>query len=131
MPSINISNYAENVLLNFILTTEAVTRPTSWYLALFSDAAGLQNDEPTQEFSGGGYSRQSVSFGAAAGGSCTNSTMALFQAGATWPYANYLGIMNASLGGSLLFWTEFANKYELAPGDQIQFAINTIKVSMD
>jgi len=128
---INISNYAENLILQFMLRSDVVTRPSSWYVSIYSDSGTLTNDQPTQELSGNGYSRQSVSFTSAAGGSCSNSNLVTFQATGPWASANYLGITDALTGGNLLFWGEFENKFSLQNGGQILFAINTINISID
>lgn len=128
---INISNYAENLILQFMLRTDAITRPSAWYASIYSDAGGLTTDQPTQELSGNGYSRQPVSFTAPAGGSCSNSNLVAFQATGNWASANYLGITDSLTGGNLLFWGEFANKYSLEAAGEILFAANTINISID
>lgn len=127
----NVSNYAENLLLNYVLNTQSVTRPTSWYAALFSDNSGLQTDEPTTELSGNGYSRQSLTFTAAAGGSVSNLNGITFQATGDWLPTNYFGIFNTSTGGTLLFWGPLQAQITIGNGGQIQFPINSITVSMN
>ena len=51
-----LSDYAEKLLLDYSMTTGSVTRPTAWYVALYtsapSDAGG------GTEVSGGGYANQ-------------------------------------------------------------------------
>ena len=127
----NISNYAENLLLNFALNSQTATRPTSWYVGVYSDAAGLTTDEPTQELSGNGYSRQSVSFTAASGGSLSNSNLVNFQATGDWATANYIGILDGATSGHLLFWGALQSGISLANGGQILFPINSIVVYMN
>ena len=60
-----LSDHAENLILNFLMTSGTATRPTAWYVALYtvapSDAGG------GTEVSGNGYSRQTVAWDTATG----------------------------------------------------------------
>ncbi len=127
----NLSNYGENLLLNFILNTESVTRPTSWYVALYSDAAGLSTDEPNTEVSGSGYSRLGVTFGPASNGTTSNLNAITFSATGNWSTANYVGIVSGASSGSLLFWAPLQQPITLTNGGHIQFGINTITATMN
>lgn len=132
MPNeINLSNFSENLILNFMLTGATVTRPTSWYVGFFSDAKGLLIDEPTIELSGAGYTRQPVSFSYPNNGSCSNTSAASFLATGDWLPINYVGIFNSFTNGDLLFWGELQNEISISDGGEIHFSINTITVSID
>ena len=132
MPSgINASNYSENLILKFMLTTQSATRPTSWYVGFFSDSQGAPIDQPSTELTGAGYSRQSVLFTTPTAGSCSNSNLVTFTATGTWTPANYVGIFDSISGGNLLFWGELQTSIGLDADGEIQFAINTITISMD
>ncbi len=57
----SMSNYAENLLLNYLLNTSAVTRPTAWYVQLhMSDPTdtGTAGTQPT--IIGGDYDRMTL-----------------------------------------------------------------------
>ena len=132
MPNgISVSNYSENLILKFMLTTQSATRPTSWYVGFFSDSQGISIDQPSIELTGLGYTRQSVSFTTPTTGSCSNSNLVTFTAAGTWTPANYVGIFDSISGGNLLFWGELQNSIGLDIDGQIQFATNTITISMD
>ncbi len=128
---INVSNYAENLILKFMLTTQSATRPTSWYVGFFSDPKGAVLDQPSTELSGSGYSRQSVSFSTPTTGSCSNTNAITFSATGTWTPANYVGVFDSVSSGNLLFWGELVNSIGLEAGGEIQFAVNTIIITMD
>ena len=56
-----LSDYAEKLLLDYSMTAGSVTRPTAWYVALYTSAP---NDAGGgTEVSGGGYARKTVAFG--------------------------------------------------------------------
>ncbi len=127
----NLSNYGENLLLNYILNAQSTTRPTSWYVGLFSDSPGLATDQPSTELSGNGYSRQGATFGAAIGGSTSNLNAITFAATGDWLPVTYAGIFDAASSGNLLFWTPLQSSISLSNGGQIIFAINTITATMN
>lgn len=131
-----LSNNAENSVLNWLLTTGALTganaRPTAWYVGLFSDATGATTDQPATELTGNGYGRVSVTFNAPTGGSTSNAGTVTFTAsGGAWSTANYVGIFDASVGGNLIFWGALSTSKTLANGDQLQFSASSITVSLD
>ena len=68
-----LSDHAEKLLLDFLMTTGTATRPTNWYVALYT--AAPSDSGGGTEVSGAGYARQSVAFDAAAtpGGTTSNS----------------------------------------------------------
>ena len=56
----SFTNHLETELLDFAFTTGTATRPTAWYVALYTAAP---NDAGGgTEVSGGAYARQSVAF---------------------------------------------------------------------
>lgn len=129
-----LSNYAENVAINYLLNASAVTRPTAWYVGLFSDAAGATSDQPGTELTTGtaaGYARQTVTFNTATTGTCQNTNTPTFTATGAWPTVNYIGVYDALTVGNLLFWGALTTSKTLATNDQLQFAANNISISLD
>lgn len=129
-----LSNYAENVAINYLLNASAVTRPTAWYVGLFSDTTGMTTDQPGSELTSGtaaGYARQSVTFNTATTGTCQNTNTPTFTASGAWPTANYVGVFDALTTGNLLFWGALTVSKTLANTDQMIFAANSISISLD
>ena len=56
----SLSNTFETTVLTWLLTNSAATRPTAWYVALFT--SNPAEDASGTEVSGGAYARQSVTF---------------------------------------------------------------------
>jgi hypothetical protein len=103
VPNGSLTDYAENQTLNWLLTTNAVTRPTQWYVALFtvspSDTGG------GTEVAGNAYARQAVTFSV----SGTNPTQAANTANiefatatASWGAIASIGVFDAPTGGNML-----------------------------
>ena len=75
----NLTNYAENKLLDHLLGTAAYTMPAQVYLALFT-AVGDQEAGTVTEVATGAYARQAIDFSAAASGATSNSGVVSFTA---------------------------------------------------
>ena len=126
-----LSDHAENLLLNFLMTTGTATRPTNWYLALFTAAP---NDAGGgTECSGNGYSRQTVAWDAASGtgGTTSNSGTVTFTAsGGNFGNVTHIGIFDASTSGNLLWHGAMAAAKQVNAGDSIQFATGSIDLTI-
>jgi hypothetical protein len=126
-----LSDHAENLLLNFLMTTGTATRPTSWYVALFTSAP---NDAGGgTEVSGNGYSRQSVSWDTASGtgGTTANSGAVSFTAsGSGFGTVTHIGIFDASSSGNLLWHGAMDASKTVASGDVLQFAAGAIDLTI-
>mgnify|MGYP005994709905 FL=1 len=126
-----LSDHAENLLLNFLMTTGTATRPTNWYVALFTSAP---NDAGGgTEVSGNGYSRQSVSWDTASGtgGTTANSGAVSFTAsGSGFGTVTHIGIFDASSSGNLLWHGAMDTAKSVASGDVLQFAAGAIDLTI-
>jgi hypothetical protein len=126
-----LSDHAENLLLNWLMTTDSVTRPTAWYVGLYtaapSDAGG------GTEVSGNGYSRQSATWGTASGtGGTTDNTgnVTFTAAGGDWGTITHIGIHDASTGGNLLWHGAMSASKTIADGDTLQFNTGNIDLTL-
>jgi hypothetical protein len=123
------SDYLENSLLNHVFRNTALTSPTTTYLALYtvspSDAGG------GTEVTGGGYSRQAITFGVPSGGAISNTAQVAFTAsGANFGTVVAVGIFDAATGGNLLAWDAITSA-TVNDGDTIQFPIGDIDITLD
>jgi len=127
----DLSDYAEKLLLDFLMTTGTATRPTNWYVALFTAAP---NDAGGgTEVSAGGYARQSVAFSAAAspGGTTSNSGEVSYTAsGGDYGTVTHMGIFDASSSGNLLWHGALTASKAVADGDTLTFAVGNIDLTM-
>lgn len=128
------TTYKNNTLTQWLTTAAAPTRPTTWYLALYTDATGLAagGSGPTTEATTTncpGYARQTCSFGATAatGGTISNTTDSAFTATGAWTTINYWAVMDASTAGNIIYWAPMSTSRTLAVnGDKIDFAIGSL-----
>jgi hypothetical protein len=54
----SFTDHTENLVLNFLLTTNTATRPTAWYVGLFT--AAPSDTGGGTEVSGNGYARVAI-----------------------------------------------------------------------
>jgi hypothetical protein len=125
-----LSDYAEKLLLDWLMTPATVTRPTSWRIALFtappSDAGG------GTEVSGGGYARQPVTFAPASApdGTTTNTALIAFTATANWGTITHIGLFDAATAGNLLWHGPLSTARTITTGDRLEFATGAITLTL-
>ena len=125
-----LSNYSEKLLLDWLMTNGSATRPTAWYVALYT--AAPDDTGGGTEVSGNGYSRQSVTFDAATSGAGTtaNSGDVVFTAaGGSWGTITHIGIFDASTAGNLLWHGAMTASKTVADGDTLQFSTGNIDLT--
>jgi hypothetical protein len=124
-----ISNYLENALINATLRNTAYTSPTTVYVALYT--TDPTDADTGTEVSGNGYARQSVTFSAPSDGATSNSAAVEFpQATGSWGTVAYIGLLDASSGGNLLYHTPLDASKTIATGDVFRIAIGSLTVTI-
>ena len=124
-----MSNYLENALINATLRNTSYTSPATVYV-------GLYTTDPTDantgtEVSGGSYARTAVTFGAPSDGVSTNSAAVEFpQATGTWGTVGWIGLLDASTSGNLLYHTALDASKTIASGDIFKIATGSLSVTL-
>jgi len=124
----NLTDYGENQLLVWQLTTTAITRPTAWYLAV---GTGNTDITLTGEPSGNGYTRQSVTF-TVTNDTAENSGAITFGPNTTsnWGTMASVAIFDASTGGNCLWAGSLTDAKAIAVGDSLTIAAGALTVSL-
>ncbi len=126
-----LSDHAEKLILDWMMTAGAATRPTAWYVALYT--AAPSDSGGGTELSGSGYARESVTFAAATSGTGTtsNTGVVVFTAdGGDWGSVTHMGIHDAVSGGNLLWHGALAAAKTVADGDTLEFAVGNIDLTV-
>lgn len=124
-----MSNYLENALINATLRNTSYTSPATVYM-------GLYTSDPTDantgtEVSGGSYARVAVTMGAPSDGVSTNSAAIEFpQASGSWGTVGWIGILDASSSGNLLYHTALDTSKTISSGDIFKIAIGGLSVTL-
>jgi len=127
----DLSNYAENALVNHLLRNSALTSPTTVYLALFTAVSDAEAGTGT-EVSATGYARQAVAFDAPSNGVTQNTAAETFGplTGSTGT-VTHAALFDASTGGNALTAIKaLAASKAWADGDSIQFAAGDVDFSL-
>lgn len=127
----NLSDYFENIIVNWVRGTAAPTAPATIYLALYtvtpSDTGG------GTEVTGGAYARQAITLGAPspAGTTSNTNTITYPTATANWGTVVATGIFDASTAGNLLIWApETAPNPTVDLGETLTFAPGAVTFSV-
>lgn len=134
------SNHAENLALNFLLTTSTATRPTEFFLALFTNTSGnaetnLEAGTLTDEVSDSGtaYTRKAIAFDDAVSGTCVSDGTVTFDAAtADFGTITHVAVMDGSTVGSdnVLFYGAVTTPKTIETGDTFQVTDGNLTVSL-
>ena len=126
-----LSDHAEALLLDWLMTTGSATRPTAWYVGLYT--AAPSDSGGGTEVSGSGYAREAVTFAAATspGGTTSNTGDISFTAsGGNWGTITHIGIFDASSGGNLLWHGIMTASKIVNDGDTLEFSTGNIDLTI-
>jgi len=126
------TNYAEDLVLDWLLTNGAATRPTAWYVALYTVAPGETGGGT--EVSGGSYARTAVTFtvsGTAPTTASNSSAVEFPTATGSWGTIVAAGIFDASTSGNLLAFANLTTSKTVDSGDVLRFNTGEIDVTLD
>ncbi len=111
------------------------TMPAAVYAGLFSASPG-ENGSLTSEISGGSYARVSLTalmgaFDSVSGISVSTSALTFAAPTATWGSVLYLGIMDASSSGNVLYYAPVGNPRVVNNGDAaVSFPAGSITIQI-
>ena len=127
----SFTNAYETHLLQYLLTTDSVTRPTSWYVGLFTSDPTDTGAAGT-EVSGNGYARTAVTF-SVTGDTASNTAGVEFPAatGGDWGTVGWIGIMDASTGGNMLITSALTVAKSITHGDVFRIPTGDLDVTLD
>lgn len=133
----SLSNYGENLLINYLLNTSAVTRPTAWYVQLhMTDPTdtGTAGTQPT--ITAGDYDRKTLGatgMTTATTGSNTNPAAVSWTANAaaaTYTFT-HISIWDAVTAGNCLFTGALAVPELVAANGVLTFPIGKIMAILE
>lgn len=129
------TDYTEELALKYLLTTDAtITRPTAWFVGLFT--AAPSDTGGGTEVSGGNYARQPVTFSVAAAGSpatttATNTATITFPtANANWGTITHVGVFTLVTSGTLLFHGAVTVSKTIESGDTFQITAGNLSIEL-
>jgi len=129
----NATNYLENEVLDHVLGkgTRDFTSPANLYVGLYTAISDGETASWT-EVSGTNYARTAVTFGAASGGTATNSADVEFPAAGAGGWGTVIGIFisDASTGGNALFFGSLSASKQVDEADIFTIVAGNLSVSL-
>jgi len=125
----SMSDAFETITLQWLFTASAVTRPTVWYLALYTvaptDAGG------GTECSGTSYARQSFTL-SVSGDTATNTANVEYPtAGGAWGTIVAVGVFTAATAGTLIASGNLTVSKTIASGDVLRVPTSSLTITLD
>jgi len=125
----SFSNTYETNVLTWAFTSGSVTRPTAWYLGLFTAAPGEAGGGT--EVSGGAYVREAVTF-SVSGDAATNTAAIEFAvATADWGTITHVAVFDASTGGDQIAYAALTTSKTIATGDVLRVPAGDLDITLD
>ena len=125
----SFSNTYETLVLQYTFTNASVTRPTAWYLGLFTSAPGEAGGGT--EVSGGSYVREAVTF-SVTGDTATNTAAVEWPVATdTWGTITHIAVYDASTSGNQIAYAALTNSKTIASGDVLRVPAGDLDITLD
>lgn len=141
----NLTNFAENKLVDAFARGQSLGAPATWYVALLTNVADAEAGTVT-EVSGGSYARASIaaSLAAWAGTQSAGSTVASTGTGgqtsnnaainfatptAGWGTVTHFAIYDAVTGGNAWAIAPLSTSQSIATGNTVSFAAGALTIT--
>lgn len=127
----SLSNTFETHTLQYLFTAASVTRPTAWYVALFTSNPAEDASGTEVSTSGTAYARQSATF-TVSGNEATNSAAIEFPtATASYGTVTHIGVFDAASAGNLIAYAALTTSKAIDTGDVLRLPANDLDITMD
>ena len=126
------TDFSEDLVLDFMFTASTATRPTAWYVALYTVAPGETGGGT--ECSGTAYVRQSAAFtvsGTAPTQAANSAAIEFPTASGSWGTIVAAGVFDALSSGNLLAYANLATSKTIDTGDVLRFNTSTLVITLD
>ena len=124
----SFSDTYETLVLKWAFNADAVTRPTTWRLGLFTSDPG---ETGGTEISGNGYARKAVTF-TVSGNTATNGSAVEFDAATgSWGTITHVAVFDAATGGNQIAYAALTTAKAINTGDILRFPAGEVDVTLD
>ena len=127
----SFSNSAETLVLNWLLTAGSATRPTAWYLALFTSNPDEDGSGTEVSTSGTAYARQTAAFTVSGNTASNTSAIEFPTATASYGTVSHVGVYDASTGGNLIAYAALTTAKVIDTGDVLRVPADELEITLD
>ena len=124
------TNHAETLVLTWLFTASAATRPSSWFTS-------LHTADPTEvgnvgELSGNGYARQSTAFTISANEASNTGTLTFGpNTGSNWGTVSHVSVWDAVSTGNCLAYGALSSSVTINVGDSLTIAAGALDITLN
>jgi len=125
----SLSNTFETDVLEWLFTDTSVTRPTAWYIGLFTT-------DPTDagtgtEVSGGSYVREAATFSVTGDTATTTAAIEWPVATANWGTITHVAVHDAATGGNIIAHAALTNAKTITTDDVFRIPAGDLDITID
>ena len=120
----SLSNTFETTVLTWLLTNSAATRPTAWYVALFTSNPAEDASGTEVSTTGTAYARQSVTFSVSGNTASNTAAIEFPTATASYGTVTHVGVYDASTAGNLIAYAALTTSKAIDTGDVMRLPAN-------
>jgi hypothetical protein len=128
----SFTNYTENLALTWLFTGSSATRPTAWFVGLFT--AAPSDTGGGTEVSGSGYTRIATGTLSGSGTATTFTNAAAIEFGAAsggnWGPIGWAAIFDASTSGNMIAWAPLTTAKAINDGDIFRIPANSLSITL-
>ena len=125
----SFTNDLETRVLQWALTAGSPTRPTAWYVGLFTAAPGEAGGGT--EISGSGYARQAVTFTVSGNLATNNAAIEWPTATGSWGTITHVAVFDALTTGNMLVYATLTSSKTISTGDVLRIPSGDLDVTLD
>ena len=127
----SFSNTFETHVLNYVFTATSVTRPTAWYVALFTSNPAEDASGTEVSTSGTAYVRKTVAFTVSGNLATNNAAIEFPTATASFGTVTHVGVFDASTSGNLIAYSALSASKAIATGDVFRIPTGDLDITLD
>lgn len=129
----SFTDHTESLVLTWLLTNGTATRPTAWYVGLFT--AAPSDTGGGTEVTGNAYARVATGTMTISGTSPTTATNAAaieFAAasGGNWGSIGWAAIFDAETSGNMIAWAALSTARTINDGDVLRIPAGDLDVTL-
>jgi len=128
----SFTDYTENLVLTWVFTSSSATRPTAWYVGLFT--AAPSDTGGGTEVTGSAYARVATGTISGSGTATTFTNAAAIEfaaaSGGNWGSIGWAGIFDADTGGNLLAWSPLSTARTINDGDVLRIPATSLSITL-
>lgn len=125
----SFTNDLETRVLQWALTTGSPTRPTAWYVGLFTAAPGEAGGGT--EVAGNAYVREAVTFTVSGNTASNDAAIEWPTATGSWGTVTHVAVFDASTSGNMLVYATLTAAKTISTGDVLRIPLGDLDVTLD